>query len=186
VAQSAGEARAAFERARAGLHRGDFSLLAPVFTAPVGGSAAVATWLEHGWFADDPVALHEALSCACFLGQTTLVEYLLARGADLLAGARTGLNGFHWAANRGQLETVQALIRHHMPLEARNSYGGTVLGSTIWSAIHEPRPAHLAIIETLLEAGACIEPEDYPSGDPAVDALLRRYMSPERLEKPDA
>jgi ankyrin repeat protein len=186
VAPSTVEERAAFERARAGLHRGDFSLLAPEFTAPTGGPAAVTTWLEHGWFADDPAALHEALSCACFLGQTMLVEYLLAHGADLLAGARTGLNGFHWAANREQLDTVQALVRHRMPLEARNSYGGTVLGSTIWAAVHEPRPAHLAIIEALLEAGARIEPEDYPSGDPAVDAVLRRHASSGRLGEPDA
>ena len=57
------------------------------------------------------------------------------------------MNAFHWAANRGQLKTVEMLARHGVPLEIRNSYGGTVLGTAVWSAIHEPKPDHIAIIK---------------------------------------
>jgi hypothetical protein len=170
--------QAAFDAAVLGLRRGDFSRLAPLFTSPAAGRAPIAVWVEQGRFAADPSALNEALACACFLGETEIVEYLLAQGADLVAGAGTGLNGFHWAANRGQLNTVRALLRHDMPLEVRNSYGGTVLGGTVWAALHEPRPTHLAIIEALLQAGAHVDAAEYPSGNAAVDALLRRYAAP--------
>jgi ankyrin repeat protein len=175
MSQPLDKEQAAFDTAVVGLRRGDFSRLGPLFAAPATGRAPIAVWVDQGRFATDPAALNEALACACFLGETEAVEYLLAQGADLLAGAGTGLNGFHWAANRGQLNTVRALLLHGMPLEVQNSYGGTVLGGTVWAAIHEPRPTHLAIIEALLQAGARIDAAEYPSGNAAVDALLRRY-----------
>jgi hypothetical protein len=33
-------------------------------------------------------------------------------------------------------------------------YDTTALGTAVWSALNEPRPAHRAIIEELLKAGA--------------------------------
>ena len=44
-------------------------------------------------------------------------------------------------------------------------------------AFHEPRPAHLQIIEELLEAGARAEEVDYPTGNERIDALRRRYWT---------
>jgi hypothetical protein len=164
-----------FEEAAAALHRGDFSWLAPLFHSGPDGSSAIARWVSEGRFASDPAALNEALACACFLGETGLVESLLDHGADLVAGIGTGLNGFHWAANRGQLPTVRALIARRLPMEIRNSYGGTVLGSTVWASAHEPRPTHLGIIEALLDAGADVRHAAYPSGNDAVDRLLARF-----------
>jgi hypothetical protein len=161
--------------ALAGLHHGDFSRLAPWFAPQADGRVAILDWVASGWFETDPIALNEALTCACFLGQTRVAEQLLAQGADLVRGNGTGLNGFHWAANRGKLETVRALISQGCPLEELSSYGGSVLGSAVWAAIHEPRPDHLAIIEALLQAGASVDGADYPSGDQAVDQLLQRY-----------
>ncbi|MDI4634308.1 ankyrin repeat domain-containing protein [Pelomonas sp. V22] len=166
-----------FEDAAAALQRGDFSWLAPVFEAEPHEPSCVAQWLLEGRFNDRPAALNEALACACFLGETALAELLLDQGADLLAGQGTGLNGLHWAANRGQLKTVQMLIARGLPLEVRNMYGGTVLGGTVWSAVHEPRAGQLAVIEALLQAGADVGEAAYPSGDPAVDALLARYLA---------
>lgn len=160
------------------LERGDFSALEPLFVedpALGGGRCRIIAWYEAGYFADEPKALNEALSCACFNGRTAVAKFLLDAGVDPAAGDGTGLNAFHWAANRGQLETVKLLIERKAPLEALNMYGGTVLGCTVWSALHEPRADHVAIIEALLAAGANVDAAEYPSGDKRVDEVLRRY-----------
>ena len=118
-------------------------------------------------------ALAEALTCASFLGRITVAEYLLTSGVDPSAGAATGLDALHWAANRGQFETVRLLLRYNAPLESRNRYGGTVIAMAVWSAIHEPRPDHLRIIQELLKAGACREEAGYPTGNASVDDVIR-------------
>lgn len=100
------------------------------------------------------------------------LKYFLANHLDPSGGARTGLNAFHWAANRGRKNVVELLIRAGSPLESLNNYGGTVLGCTVWSAVHETKPAHLGIIKLLL--AACSNPFacQYPSGRADVDALI--------------
>ena len=148
-----------------GLTRGDFSRLEPLFTpdfTPQGERCRIIEWFEQGAFDNEPQALAEALTCACFLGRTGIAEFFLDRGVDPLAGTGTGLSAFHWATNRGNLETVKLLIKRNVPLEQENSYGGTVLGGTLWAAFHEPRADHLPIIEALLAAGAAVEPDWQP------------------------
>lgn len=161
-----------------GLERGDFSRLEPLFVTDPSIDADVCRlvdWCEKGYFEDEPNALAEALSCACFLGRTSVAEYLLNKGVDPAAGNGTGLSAFHWAANRGNLDTVRLLIKHGAPLEQKNMYGGTVLGCTTWSAIYEPRMDHISIIEALLAAGANINEADYPTGNQRVDEVLKRH-----------
>lgn len=160
---------AVFHDALQGLRRGDFSRLEPLFESP----AQIVAWVEQGHFDNEPEALAEALSCACFNGKVEVAEYLLDRGVDPMAGAGTGMNAFHWAANRGQLEAVRLLIRRKAPLEVP-AHGGAVLGTAVWSAINEPKPDHLQIIEELIRAGARIEEAGYPTGNDRVDALLQR------------
>ena len=167
-----------FEEAVKGLMAGDFSRLAPLFQPPPDGSPAlIIKWFDAGLFANQPKAAEEAFTCACFNGCTDAVEYFLARGVNPSGGINTGLNAFHCAANRGQLKTVEILLRNKSPLETLNAYGGTVLGCAVWSAVHEPKPDHLRIIEALLKAGARIEAAEYPSGDERVDEILRRYLA---------
>jgi hypothetical protein len=170
------ENNSAFRNAVEGLVAGDFSRLEPLFGDPNGKPCRIVEWYEAGMFASEPKALNEALSCACFVGRPGVVEYLLAKGLSPTAGANTGLNGFHWAANRGQVEVVMLLIDHKAPLESRNMYGGTVLDTAVWSAINEPKPNHLQIIEALLKAGAIVDDAVYPSGKEAVDEVFRRFM----------
>jgi hypothetical protein len=165
-----------FREAVQGLLRGDFSRLEPLFDDEHGGrQCRIVEWYEHRLFDQEPEALNEALSCACFNGKTQVADFLLKQGVDPVAGDKTGSNAVHWAADRGQLDTVRLLIERKAPLEVKNMYGGTVLGATVWSAIHETRPNHLAIIEALIEAGARIEEAGYPTGSEAVDAVLRRH-----------
>lgn len=152
-----------------GLRRGDFSRLEPLF------DERIVEWHRMGLFGDEPEALAEAFSCACFLGKTEVAGYLLDHGVDPLAGMGTGMNAFHWAVNRGQLETTRMLIRRGVPLEIENMYGGTVLSTAVWSAIHETRADHLAIIDALILAGASLDAVEYPTGNEPVDEVLRRH-----------
>lgn len=165
-----------FQAAVAGLRRGDFTASAPLFATDTPSHLCpIRRWLEAGWFSGVPDALAEAFTCACFLGETSVARELLAHGVEPHGGSGTGMNALHWAANRGQLETVRMLLERQPPLEVRNMYGGTVLSGTVWSAIHEPRPGHLAIIEALLRAGARADAVEYPTGAEAIDKLLEPY-----------
>jgi ankyrin repeat protein len=177
---------AALRDALAGLRNGDFSRLEPLFRDAAGGAAGpsrIVRWHAEGRFSGHPMELAEALSCACFLGRTTTAEYLLKQGVDVSAGTATGMSALHWAADRGQLDAVRLLLRHRAPLETRNMYGGTVLGGTVWSARHEPRPQHVSIIEELLKAGADPKAVDFPTGDARIDAVFERFAK-NRLDRP--
>lgn len=169
-----------FRDAVKGLKAGDFSHLAPLFDdLPTDGHRCrIIKWYEEGLFTDELTALQEALTCACFLGRTSVAEYLLAQGINLSAGASTGLNGFHRAANRGQLEIVLLLISSNAALETRSMYGGTVLGTAVWAAINEPRGEQVRIIEALIKAGADLDEIDYPTGNERVDEVLRPHKEP--------
>lgn len=166
-----------FQEAVNGLLAGDFSHLAPLFEDDAQGNARcrIIDWYEQGLFVPEPKALAEALTCACFLGHTKVAGYLLEHGVDVAAGDGTGLNAFHWAANRGQLEVVSLLIQWKAPLQVRNMYGGTVLGTTVHAAIHETKPKHPEILEALIKAGANIAEAGYPTGNQPLDELLRRH-----------
>jgi hypothetical protein len=168
---------AMFRDALEGLHRGDFSRLEPLFEERSGrsGTPQIVEWHKLGRLRDQPQALAEALTCATFLGRTSVAEYLLKQGVDPSGGAGTGLDALHWAANRGQLEAVRLLVRANAPLETRSMYGGTALGTAIWSAINEPRRDHLQIIEELLDAGARLDDTEYPTGHQRIDTILQRY-----------
>jgi hypothetical protein len=163
-----------FDEGLRGLLAGDFTRLSPLFETPGDGApCAIVGWFERGFFKDEPEALAEAFSCACFNGHANVVEYFLSKGVDANGGAKTGLNAFHWAANRGQLKVVEILIRSGAALERKNSYGGTVLGCAVWSAVHERKPQHLQIVERLVNAGADVRAAEYPSGDERVDEIIR-------------
>lgn len=173
------EDRLLFQEAAQGLINGDFSRLNPLFAdqSATGQPCAIVRWFESGFFAEEPKALAEALSCACFNGRVDVARYLLDKGVNPADGDGTGMNAFHWAANRGQLETVRLLIERSAPLEAKNMYGGTVLGCAVWSAIYEPKADHAAIVEALLQAGAQIEAAGYPTGNTKIDEVLQRYCA---------
>jgi len=164
-----------FEDTLQGLRNGDFSRLDPLFRAESGAAPRIVQWIEQGCFAGHDAELSEVLTCACFNGRTVVAEHLLSRGIAPSGGAGTGLNAIHWAANRGQLEAVRLLIRHNVPLEIRSMYDGTAIGTAVWAAINEPKPNHRLIIEELLGAGARVTEAGYPTGDKAIDELLKRH-----------
>jgi hypothetical protein len=123
---------------------------------------------------DDPTEarrrIEEAFIRACQFGHDSVCEFLLDEGVDPTAQVNVGQTGLHYAAHAGQLETVKLLIARGVPLEVKNEYGGTVLGQALWSAFNEPKQNHLAIVETLIDAGADIKPE----WNKRIDELRRR------------
>jgi ankyrin repeat protein len=121
--------------------------------------------------------IQSALLYACGWSRKDVVEFLLDKGVDLADGGRDGQTPLHWAVIEGQLEIVKLLLKYKPPLEARNIYGGTVLGQTLWSAAHGGDPKlYTEIIETLIAAGAKVPPRHVPVNK-SIDDLLRRYGS---------
>ena len=96
---------------------------------------------------------------ACEYGRNGVVDFLLQKAVDLRTQANTGLTGLHWAVVGGQLATIQLLLEQGAPLEVKNIHGGTALGQALWSALNgDPAIDYVQIIDTLIRAGAKIEP----------------------------
>jgi hypothetical protein len=121
------------------------------------------------------VPMEQAFTWSCMLGRTDDARVLLDKGVDPLAGDNTGLNGFHYAGWHGHLDVMKLLIERRVPLEVRNMYGGTVLGSTLDGAANRPHPDHAAIVDALLAAGAKLDEGEYPTGNKSVDEVLRYH-----------
>lgn len=153
-----GEKPILFQYAVAAMVRGDFSALEEALGGSECFTDQIVDWYEAGYFDDESETLAEVFSAACMLGHAPAAGYLLDRGVDALAGTRTGLNGFHYAASSGRLAVIKLLIECEVPMEVRNMYGGTVLEQALWSAVHEHKPSHGEIVEALVDAGAYLEP----------------------------
>ncbi len=148
--------------------------------AALGRLDAVKTFFEeNGSLRPDAAKdqLAEGFLYSASYGHTSVVAYLLGKGADPLTQNREGQTALHLAAIGGHLGTVELLLRHNPPLEARNRYGGTVLGQTLWSAAHGGDPdVYIAILEFLAAAGAAV-PERHVPVNARVDAWLARHGS---------
>ena len=121
--------------------------------------------------------LQSAFLHACGWGRNSVVEFLLTKGVDVGIKSGDRQTALHWAAIGGQLDTMKLLLKYNPPLEAKNEYGGTVLGQTLWSAAHGGDPAlYAGIIETLIGAGAKV-PERHVPINKRIDRLLKRYGS---------
>lgn len=135
------------------LEHGDFTFLNELL---IENDASIIDLLEAN---GEPVdAMSEAFAWSCFTNRIREAELLLDKGVDPSKSDKTGLSGFHWAASRGNVDTVRMLIRRNAPTEQLNMYGGTVLGQTLWSAVNEARDGQAEVIELLIGGGAKIEP----------------------------
>ena len=118
------------------------------------------------------------MNWAAEYGRTGVLEFLLEEGADPGEQDRFGQTALHWAAIGGQWEAVRILLAHGAPLEAKNTYGGTVLGQAVWSALHDRLGIdYLPMVETLLAAGADARAVGIPTGHARIDELLRAAIS---------
>jgi ankyrin repeat protein len=114
---------------------------------------------------------------ACGYGRNRVVKFLLKKGVDVVSQDRNRQTGLHWAVIGGHLQTIQLLLKRKAPLEAENTYGGTVLGQALWSAAHGGDPdIYVAIIEALIAAGAKV-PKRHPPVSKRVDEVLEGHGS---------
>lgn len=132
---------------------------------------------------DEPKAhIERAFISACRLGHAGVVAFLLDAGVNIAAS--DDMTGLHWAAGHRYADVVRLLLSHGAPLEVKNRWGGTVLDSTLWFAMHPPTGhphgvadvGYVAILEMLITAGADLGAlERGLTGLSAIDELLRRH-----------
>jgi ankyrin repeat protein len=127
--------------------------------------------------ADPKVHVALGLVWACKFGRTEVVKVMLARQVDPASADVDGMTGLHWAAANGHMAVMDLLLAHHAPLELKNRWGGTVLDSTVFFALNGPVPGvdYQAVTACLLAAGAEGSAVEVPTGNAAIDALLRHY-----------
>ena len=119
--------------------------------------------------------MQAGLNWACEYGHASVVDFLLESGAHLGVPDSHGQTALHWAVIGGQLGIVEILLPRKPPLEAKNVYGGTVLGQAAWSAVHdEVGTNYVPIIEALLAAGADVSAVALPTGNRRIDEIIRR------------
>ncbi|MEX2016373.1 MAG: ankyrin repeat domain-containing protein, partial [Candidatus Hydrogenedentales bacterium] len=96
-----------------------------------------------------------ALTWACALGQTDVVELMMRKGVAA-SGRDDDATALHFAAAFGRLDLVQLLLRHGASLEALNSYDGTVLDGVVWYALNAPHDGvdYAAVARALIDLGA--------------------------------
>ena len=123
-----------------------------------------------------------ALVWACRFGRAPVAKFLLDLGVGPAAKDGDAMTALHWAAASRCLEVVKLLLAKGAPLELRNTWGGTVLDSTVYFALNQPMTTpssthdYPAVIEALLGAGAdpaAVTP--FPTGDPNLDGVLLRH-----------
>jgi hypothetical protein len=76
------------------------------------------------------------------------------------------------------MDLVRLLLKYGASLETRNSYGGTVLGATLWYAFNARVRGvdYAAVVRELIALGARVDA--YPELKANVDALLARSAAP--------
>jgi hypothetical protein len=122
--------------------------------------------------------IQRALVVACRFGRAEVARFLLDMGVNPAAADHDSMTALHWSCAAGLGEIVDMLLERKAPLEVRNTWGGTVLDSTIWFAVNNPTPGadYLDIVSRLLKAGA--DPDEvYPAvtGIAEIDRVLRQY-----------
>lgn len=119
---------------------------------------------------------------ACKFGRRSVAEYLLGIGVDPAAKDMDDMTALHWAAANGTMDVIKALLQRGAPLEAENRWGGTVLNSTLYFAL-QGAPGwppvtdanYVAVLETLIAAGADVGVVHLPTGSKLIDDVLQRH-----------
>lgn len=109
--------------------------------------------------------------------QVDAIRTLLDCGIDIEAKGDWGGTALHHAAWHGAVATVELLIRRGAALESTNAYGGTVLGAAIHGSANcrNPLSDYAQVVESLLEAGAKVQPHLHGMGSESADEMLKAF-----------
>ena len=109
---------------------------------------------------------------------TAAVQAMLARGFPVTALSQHGAMPLHWAALHGNPAMLRDVLDRDPPIEARDlEFKGTAVGWLIhgalsgWPGISTGRHGDCARL--LLDAGAHVDEASLPTGNDALDAVLR-------------
>jgi ankyrin repeat protein len=119
------------------------------------------------------------LLCAAEQGRFHVAEMLLAAGADVRAGGRSGETGLHSAAGGGQTKMVTYLLPLIGAVDVRDEFGGTPLH---WAV----RQHQIDVTRLLLERGADPNAVDKHSQTPLHGAMGQGAPEPEHAERTSA
>lgn len=101
-----------------------------------------------------------ALIVAAQMGQLEAVRFLLDSGVSVLAN--NGMAPMHYASANAHYPVMQLLLDRGANLEQLNEFGGAVLDSTVWFALHVrdeefARRDYLRVLEWLIAHGARVD-----------------------------
>jgi hypothetical protein len=122
--------------------------------------------------------IERACLWACSFGHNEIVQWLLEKGVSPAAKDGDDMTLLHHAAGHGNTALIDYLIDSGAPLEARNTWGGTVLGSTVHFAVHQPVRGvdYARVVDQLLGRGADVREVEFPTGHAMIDSMLARHM----------
>jgi hypothetical protein len=81
--------------------------------------------------------MQAGLNWAAEYGRSNVVAHPAGEGSGPAPRNGSGRPRCIGAAIGGQAEAARILLDFHAPFEVKNSYGGTVLGQAVWSALHD-------------------------------------------------
>jgi ankyrin repeat protein len=118
------------------------------------------------------------LADAAWGNRLEAVRMMLEAGFDPQVRGADESTPLDRAAFHGFIAVIRLLLQHNPPLHLTNAYGGTPLETALYGSTHSWRRDgdFPATVEALIQAGAEVRADMLPSGNEAVDAVLRRYL----------
>jgi uncharacterized protein len=132
--------------------------------------------LNAGGSIDDADAQgHTALHTACFCGSQQCAVFLVERGANANLRSKKGATPLAWAAHKGHVSVVKALLDHGADVNGENASGPVVAPSEIEIVplLGAARNNRLDALRLLLDRGADMEKKNQ-RGETALHAAAAR------------
>jgi ankyrin repeat protein len=129
-----------------------------------------------------PETLLRQVADAARNNNTVAVRAMLRCGFPVAARAQHGGTPLHWACFHGNPEMVADVLRHDPPLDALdNDFNDPPMGWLVFGALHCWRGIstgkHAACAPLMLTAGARVKEAWLPTGDDALDQVLRVHFA---------